>query len=301
MRRAQRGDRLDPQIAPHAMLDMHHQIAGRQRVDLAQEVLGLALAAGLCHQPVAQHILFGNHRQTRGDETRLQRPDHQEQPALALGQVAEIGDLPRAGQPVVGQKALQPLARAIGPGGDHHLTGLRQNLNMIGQGTEKIDLLLLPLWREIAPARAPASRTPGPGLCGRAKAAPRDGRQPPPPRPHRPDTSRPPEPACRPCRSAPWPPSPHGGRHSCRRSPPSGTAAPPSPDRPARPRHPADSRTASPAGMEERQPMLHPLMLAPRADRLVQGVIRPRRAKADPVVLPEPGNRRLVEDHLGNR
>jgi hypothetical protein len=48
MRRAQRGDRLDPQIAPDAMLDMHHQIAGRQRVDLAQEVLGLALAARLC-------------------------------------------------------------------------------------------------------------------------------------------------------------------------------------------------------------------------------------------------------------
>jgi hypothetical protein len=41
---AKRGDRLDPQIAADAMFDMHHQIAGRQRIDLAQEVLGLALA-----------------------------------------------------------------------------------------------------------------------------------------------------------------------------------------------------------------------------------------------------------------
>ena len=53
--------------------------------------------------------------------------------------------------------------------------------------------------------------------------------------------------------------------------------------------------------MEERQPMLHPLMLAARADRLVQGVIRPCRAKLDPVVLAKPGDRCLVEQHFGHR
>ncbi len=53
--------------------------------------------------------------------------------------------------------------------------------------------------------------------------------------------------------------------------------------------------------VEERQPMLHPLMLAPGADRLVQRIVRPGGAELDPVVLPEPGDRRLVEDHLGHR
>ena len=54
------------------------------------------------------------------------------------------------------------------------------------------------------------------------------------------------------------------------------------------------------AGMKEGKPMLHPLMLATSADRLVQGIIRPARTKFDPVILPEPADRRLVEDDLGH-
>ena len=35
--------------------------------------------------------------------------------------LAEIRDLLRSTQPVVGQKPLQPLARAVGPAGQHHV------------------------------------------------------------------------------------------------------------------------------------------------------------------------------------
>jgi hypothetical protein len=47
--------------------------------------------------------------------------------------------------------------------------------------------------------------------------------------------------------------------------------------------------------------MLHPLVLPTRADGLIKRIIRARRAKGDPVVLPEPRDRRLIQDHLGNR
>ncbi|OIQ69529.1 hypothetical protein GALL_488690 [mine drainage metagenome] len=47
--------------------------------------------------------------------------------------------------------------------------------------------------------------------------------------------------------------------------------------------------------------MLHPLMLAPRADRLIQRIIRPGRAKLDAVILAKPGDRRLVQNNLRHR
>ena len=47
MRCAQGCDRLQPQIAPNPMFDMHHQIAGAEAFGITQEVLGLALALRL--------------------------------------------------------------------------------------------------------------------------------------------------------------------------------------------------------------------------------------------------------------
>jgi len=54
-------------------------------------------------------------------------------------------------------------------------------------------------------------------------------------------------------------------------------------------------------GMKEAQPMLHPLMLAPGADRLVERIVLPRGAEFHPVGLPEPRDRSLVEDHFRGR
>jgi hypothetical protein len=53
--------------------------------------------------------------------------------------------------------------------------------------------------------------------------------------------------------------------------------------------------------VEEGQPVLRPGMLAPRADRLVERIVGARRAELDAVVLPEPRDRGLVEDDLGDR
>ena len=301
MRRAKGGDRLDPEIAPDAMLDMHHQIAGRQRIDLAQEVVGLALAAWLGRKPFAQHILFGDHRKPGRDEPRLQRPDDKEKPALAFRHRAEVGDLARAGQAVVGEKSLQPLPRAFGPRGDDHLPRLRQDLNMLRQGAEKIDLLLLSLGREVpsrprARVQHPRPRTLRQGrqlhhaargqrrfpggivqiqLLGRDRLVDRV------------------DAALGPHRlmagivtvGDPLPPGQPGRGHLVIQ-------------------HHRGTGQVVEEGlqplMEEGQPMLHPLMLPPCAHRFVERIVRSRRTKGDAVVLPEPRDCRLVEDHLGN-
>ena len=157
MRCAQRRDRLQPQIAPDPMFDMHHQIAGAETFGITQEILGLALALGLGGETVAQHVLFGNDRQSRRDKTGLQGPDHQEKPALALGQVAQILDRLRPGDALILQKPRQPLSRAFRPRGDDDMALLTQRLNMICQGTEKTDAFLPSLWRK-------ATADPGAGI-----------------------------------------------------------------------------------------------------------------------------------------
>ena len=58
MRRAHRGDGLKPLVAAHTVINMHHQIAGAERLRLGQVVVGaLDLALGP-DQTITQHILL---------------------------------------------------------------------------------------------------------------------------------------------------------------------------------------------------------------------------------------------------
>ena len=47
--------------------------------------------------------------------------------------------------------------------------------------------------------------------------------------------------------------------------------------------------------------MFHALMLAPRRDRIVQRIVKPGGAEFDPVVLAEPGDRRVIQDDFRYR
>ena len=53
--------------------------------------------------------------------------------------------------------------------------------------------------------------------------------------------------------------------------------------------------------MEERQPMLHPLMLAPRRHRLIERVIAAAGPEFHPVILAKPADRGLVQHHFRHR
>ncbi len=78
MRRAHRGDGLKPVVPPDPVFHMHDQITGRQGLRFGQEILGAPPFARPTDQPVAQHILFGNHSQVRRGEPVLKRPNAQE-------------------------------------------------------------------------------------------------------------------------------------------------------------------------------------------------------------------------------
>lgn len=91
------GDDLHPLIATDAVIDMHHQISGAERLRLGQKIFGLAAFLRRADQPVAQHILFGNDSDVltvlpRTLEPVLQRPDGQMQAALANAGGVRDGD-----------------------------------------------------------------------------------------------------------------------------------------------------------------------------------------------------------------
>ena len=118
MRRAQRRDHLKPEVASDPMINMDHQIAGGQAVDLGQEVFGAAAFLGAADQSVAQNVLFRNDRQAGGFEPVLQWPNRQMQAGLADAGV--IRHRHRFDPAFVFDQSGQTLSRAIGIRGDDH-------------------------------------------------------------------------------------------------------------------------------------------------------------------------------------
>jgi hypothetical protein len=92
MRRAKRGDRLEPAVKPDAVLHMDDQIPWRQGGGLGQKGLGPMAAAGRAHQPFAQHILLGDHRQPGAANPSSSGQTARYSPPARLGQVARMAD-----------------------------------------------------------------------------------------------------------------------------------------------------------------------------------------------------------------
>lgn len=63
MRRARRGDGLERDEAADAVIGMDHEIAGLERLHLQDDVLRALGFALLAHQPVAQDVALGHHRE----------------------------------------------------------------------------------------------------------------------------------------------------------------------------------------------------------------------------------------------
>ena len=152
MRRAGRFDRLQPDEATDAVVDMDDEIARAQRRGFGEHVLGAALALGYAHQSVAEHVLLADDRQILGLEAALERDHRQRQRASprALSLRPRGDELLRL-QAVLGQDMAQALARAVAPAGDDDLqAALAQSSDVAHGGVEDIDILIEPLGREIA-------------------------------------------------------------------------------------------------------------------------------------------------------
>ena len=152
MRRAADFQRLQPDKAADAVLDMHHDVAGRQAGDFGNEIVELAAGAPRPHQTVAENVLLADHRKGVGLETGLHAEHRQHglvarrglhhAPGIDAGDVVQL---------VVGQHARHALARAFAPQRHHHLfaRGL-QAVDMRDQGLEHIDRTISTLRRKIA-------------------------------------------------------------------------------------------------------------------------------------------------------
>ena len=301
VRRPHRGDGLEPEIAPDAVIDMHHQIARRQPRRLGEKILRALPPPGGTDQPVAEHVLLGDHRQPRRLEAVLQRPDRQRQPAAALD-LPRPRNLPRVGHAAVGEQPRQPLPRPLGVAGDHHLAALAPRRHMRRQRAEEAHRFLLPLRREVAPDPPAGVDHPRPQrLRQHAQLVERPpGHRRLPARLVEIELARGhrlidrPELRLRRQRHRPRVIL-LGERRPARRPRRPGLVV----EQHRRPGQIVEQGLQP--RVEERQPMLVALVLPPGADRLVERIVAPRRPEHRPVAGAEPLDRRLVEDHLADR
>ena len=140
------------------MVDVDDEIARRQTGRFRQEVLGALAPPRRADQPVPEHVLLGDHRQTRGLEAVLQRPDGEAEvagPRLSAAQVGGLADRAGVGGAAVGEEAGEAFAGAGGVAGDDDVALAAAVGDVGGQRPEEAHLLLLALGGEVAADASP--------------------------------------------------------------------------------------------------------------------------------------------------
>ncbi len=156
MRRSGGVDGLQPDEAADAVVDVHHEIAGREARHLGDEVLralGLALGA---HETVAEDVLLADDGEVIGLEAVLQPPDDERR--LVAGERRDMGETRnrlRLRQAMVGKHMAETLARTLRPGSEHHMLARLLQLAHVAHGdVEDVRRLVRPLGGEAAPLPA---------------------------------------------------------------------------------------------------------------------------------------------------
>ena len=83
VRRARRLDRLQADETADAVVDVHDEIARRQRRGLGEHILRAPLALALPHQPIAENVLLADDGEIGGFEAVLERDHGERQRARA--------------------------------------------------------------------------------------------------------------------------------------------------------------------------------------------------------------------------
>ena len=148
VRRALDRDLGQPLVAADAVIGMDDEIAGGQRRQLVEEGLARFLAAA-ADEAVAEHVLLGEQGDVGAGEAVIEL-DHGERDAGRAQRLLPAFGLGGLGQPVVGEQALQPLARARRVAGEHDLAALPALLGDMGDDRLVDVRALRPLRREIA-------------------------------------------------------------------------------------------------------------------------------------------------------
>ena len=148
------------------MIGVDDEVAGRQRRELGEEGVGALAALAAADEPVAEHVLLGEQGDVAAGEAVIEL-DHRERDRPAGAQRLLPGlDLDDLGQAMIGEQALEPLARAVRIAGEHHLALGAAQVGDMGDD-RLVDVgALRPLRREIArrvdpeverPRRSPGS------------------------------------------------------------------------------------------------------------------------------------------------
>ena len=144
-------DRFKPEIAANAVLDMHHQIAARERLKFGEEGIGILALLLAPHQPIAEHVLLGEQLQRVAGKAGFER-QHQHR-CLGFCRKAKTV-LPAVGERGGGAGFFEdrgyPACAAGGIGGEQRLApGFGDGFQVCSGGF--IDILAAPaLGREIA-------------------------------------------------------------------------------------------------------------------------------------------------------
>src|SRR5208283_5865771 len=161
MRRPRRGDCLDLDETPDAVIDMHDEIAGGKRRGLAQQGLRALGLAAPAHQTIAENVLLADDREVRRLETVLDPENGERNDASpqAYG-LRPVGDVRRLDEPMLGEHMAEPFARSFGPGGEDDVAASRgERLDMRGCDLKHVDFGLRPLRRKVtSDARAEIER-----------------------------------------------------------------------------------------------------------------------------------------------
>ncbi len=114
-------DGFQPLEAADAMLDVDDVVAGRECRRLGEDVARLLRFPPRPDQPVAENVLLGDQREVVGLDAVFEADDGETHRVFRLLQrffeCLHLGDVLDA---VVAHQRTQPLARAVGPGGDDH-------------------------------------------------------------------------------------------------------------------------------------------------------------------------------------
>ncbi len=139
-------------VAADAVVDVDHQVAGRERRGFGQEV-GRPPASFGPGQPVAQDVGLGDDRKALGLEPGLQRQHNPlGYPGIGGAGRVPVGREPDGLEPMIGQHHREPLGRPLRPGGEQHpLAGLGQGLSVIARCLEQVHAVLGPLGGEGPP------------------------------------------------------------------------------------------------------------------------------------------------------
>ncbi len=127
VRRLLHRDLGQPLVAADAVVGMDDQVARRERRQLLEEGVGILAAPGAADQAVAEHVLLGEHRHLGRGEAVIERQDDERDARRAQRLLPRIGDR-GAGEAVILEQTLQPLARAARIAGEHGLAALAPQL-----------------------------------------------------------------------------------------------------------------------------------------------------------------------------